>query len=198
MTKQEFLNELKNQISEYPSEETKQSLEYYSEMIDDRIEEGMTEAEAIASMGAVGAIAQQIKEELPLTTLVKKKTLEKTKGKAMPVWAIILLILGFPLWGGLVIAIVATVLSLYLIIWSIDLALWIVALSFACVGICGILGCIVSLFQGIPEATLFILGVGLAGGGLAIFLGLGMVLVTKGICHGTGWCVRQIKKAMIQ
>ena len=54
MTKQEFLNELKNQISEYPSEETKQSLEYYSEMIDDRIEEGMTEAEAIASMGAVG------------------------------------------------------------------------------------------------------------------------------------------------
>ena len=62
MTKQEFLNELKNQISEYPSEETKQSLEYYSEMIDDRIEEGMTEAEAIASMGAVGAIAQQIKD----------------------------------------------------------------------------------------------------------------------------------------
>ena len=37
MTKAEFLNELKNRIAEYPSEETNQSVEYYSEMIDDRM-----------------------------------------------------------------------------------------------------------------------------------------------------------------
>ena len=71
MTKAEFLNELKNRIAEYPSEETNQSVEYYSEMIDDRMEDGMSEPEAVASMGKVAEIAQQIKEELPLTTLVK-------------------------------------------------------------------------------------------------------------------------------
>ena len=74
MTKAEFLNELKNRIAEYPSEETNQSVEYYSEMIDDRMEDGMSEPEAVASMGKVAEIAQQIKEELPLTTLVKYKT----------------------------------------------------------------------------------------------------------------------------
>lgn len=52
-----FLNELKNQIAEYPSEETNQSVEYYSEMIDDQMEDGMSEAEAVASMGKVAVLA---------------------------------------------------------------------------------------------------------------------------------------------
>lgn len=197
MTKHEFLDKLRQSISEYPSEETNQSLEYYSEMIDDRVEEGMTEAEAVASLGTVETIAQQIKEELPLTTLVKQKTREKTKGKAMPVWAIVLLILGFPLWGSVVLMIVGTVLSLYLTIWAIDVSLWTVVLAFVSVGVVGIFWSVVSLFQGIPGAALFLLGIGLAGIGLAIFLCLGTILVTKGICHGTGWCFRQIKKSMI-
>ena len=79
MTKVEFLDELKKQIAEYPSGETEQSLEYYSEMIDDRMEDGMTEGEAVASLGKIEDIARQIKEELPLATLVKQKTKEKMK-----------------------------------------------------------------------------------------------------------------------
>ncbi len=51
------MNELKNQIAEYPSEETNQSVEYYSEMIDDQMEDGMSEAEAVASMGKVAVLA---------------------------------------------------------------------------------------------------------------------------------------------
>lgn len=197
MTKAEFLNELKNRIAEYPSEETNQSVEYYSEMIDDRMEDGMSEAEAVASMGKVAEIAQQIKEELPLTTLVKYKTKEKTKGKRLPVWAIILLILGFPLWGGLGITILSVVLALYAVVWSIDLAIWSLVLAFACCGLIGVVGFIGSLVQGAVGSALVYLGGGLAGVGLGVFLFIGILLLTKGLCHGTGWCFRQLKKAII-
>ena len=197
MTKAEFLNELKNRIAEYPSEETNQSVEYYSEMIDDRMEDGMSEPEAVASMGKVEEIAQQIKEELPLTTLVKYKTKEKTKGKYLPVWAIILLILGFPLWGGLAITILCVLLGLYAVIWSIDIAIWSLVLAFACIGLVGITGFVVSVIHGAVGSALFYLGIGLAGVGLGIFLFLGILLLTKGLCHGTGWCFRHLKKAII-
>ena len=42
MTRTEFLDELKNLIKDYPAEETEKSIEYYGEMIDDRIEDGMS------------------------------------------------------------------------------------------------------------------------------------------------------------
>lgn len=197
MTKSEFLNELKNQIAIYPSEETDRSIEYYSEMIDDRMEDGMTEAEAIASLGKIEAIAQQIKEELPITTLVKQKTKEKTKDKKLPVWAIILLIFGFPLWGGVLLAIISAILGLYILIWSMDLFLWTMMLGFGICGLAGVAGFIGSCIYGSAGSALFYLGTTLAGGGLGIFLFFGSLLLAKGICHGTGWCFRQMKRVII-
>lgn len=197
MTKVEFLDELKKQIAEYPSGETEQSLEYYSEMIDDRMEDGMTEGEAVASLGKIEDIARQIKEELPLATLVKQKTKEKTHGKRLPVWAIILLILGFPLWGGLVITILAVVVSLYAVIWAIDIALWSLVIVFAVSSLVGVIGCVLSAVHGAFGSALFYLGAGMVCVGLGIFLFLGMRLLTKGLCHGTAWCFRQFKKAII-
>jgi uncharacterized membrane protein len=47
MTKQEFLDRLAKKI---PKDEREERLAFYSEMIDDRMEEGMTEAEAVASI----------------------------------------------------------------------------------------------------------------------------------------------------
>lgn len=197
MKRIEFLEELKKQIAEYPSSETEQSLEYYAEMIDDRMEDGMTEEEAVASLGKVEEIARQIKEELPLATLVKQKTKEKTQGKRLPVWAIILLILGFPLWGGLLLTILAVVLMLYAVVWALDLTLWSLVIVFAVSSLVGVIGFILSAVNGALGSALFYLGAGLASTGLGIFLFLGMRLLTKGLCHGTGWCVRQLKKAII-
>lgn len=197
MTKSEFLDELKNQIAIYPSEETDKSIEYYSEMIDDRMEDGMTEAEAIASLGKIEAIAQQIKEELPITTLMKQKTKEKTKNGKLPVWAIILLILGFPLWGGVLLAVIGMILSIYILIWSMDLFLWTMVLGFGACGLAGVAGFIGSCIYGSAGSALFYLGTALVGGGLGIFLFFGSLFLAKGICHGTGWCFRQMKKVLI-
>ncbi len=197
MNKAEFLEELKRRIQEYPVEETEKSMEYYAEMIDDRMEDGMSESEAVASLGAVEQIAEQIKCELPITTLVKQKTREKTKGKRMPAWAIVLLVIGFPLWGSILIFIFGMVLMFYALIWCFDIVLWSIVLSFGATALAGIVGFFVCLCKGAIGSALFYLGATLFTGGIGVFIFLGTFLTTKGICHGTKWCFLQIKKGLI-
>ena len=198
MTKTEFLQELKQRIQEYPVEETEKSMEYYAEMIDDRMEDGMTEAEAIASLGSVEQIAEQIKCELPITTLVKQKTKEKTQGKRMPVWAIILLIVGFPLWGSVLIMILAFIIVFYALIWVADVMLWCNVLCMGVMSFAGIIGFFGCLFQGAFGSALLYLGMSLFMAGVGVLAFLGSLLVTKGIFRGTRWCFLQIKKALIR
>lgn len=197
MTKIEFLEALKLRIQEYPAEETRKSVEYYEEMIDDRMEDGMSEAEAIASLGSVEQIAEQIKCELPIATLVKQKTMEKTKGKKMPVWAIVLLIIGFPLWGSMLLALVSVILSFYIAIWTVDFMLWTAVLVIAVVAICLVIGFVYCLIKGAVGSAFIYLGMGVFAAGATVIGFLGSLLVTKGICKGTKWCFLQIKKALI-
>jgi len=65
MTKQEFLRELWNRLTELPQEDVEKSLDYYSEMIDDRVENGLTEEEAVADIGSAEEVAAQLIAELP-------------------------------------------------------------------------------------------------------------------------------------
>lgn len=51
MSKQEFLGALYNGLSGLPKEDIENSVQFYSEMIDDRMDEGMTENEAVEDIG---------------------------------------------------------------------------------------------------------------------------------------------------
>ncbi len=64
MTKQDFMNDLRARITGVRPEDINRSLDYYSEMIDDRIEEGVPEEEAVAAMGNTQEIAEKIISEL--------------------------------------------------------------------------------------------------------------------------------------
>ena len=48
MNKAQFLCELEKLLYGLPQEDIKQSLDYYSEIIDDRIEDGLSEYDAIS------------------------------------------------------------------------------------------------------------------------------------------------------
>ena len=73
MNKQEFINELKCGLSGLSDADLNERLNFYSEMIDDRIEEGFSEEEAVAQIGSVNDIISQIASEMSLTKLVKEK-----------------------------------------------------------------------------------------------------------------------------
>ncbi len=51
MNKREFLQKLENGLSGLPREDIEQRLSFYAEMIDDRIEDGFSEEEAVAGIG---------------------------------------------------------------------------------------------------------------------------------------------------
>lgn len=65
MKKQEFLTALWKQLSDMPNDDVERSLDYYSEMIDDRVEAGMSEEDAVAEIGSVEEAAKQIMADAP-------------------------------------------------------------------------------------------------------------------------------------
>lgn len=63
MTREQFLNDLNAALSGMKEEELEGVVSYYSEMIDDRMEAGMTEEAAVKAMEPVREIASRVLEE---------------------------------------------------------------------------------------------------------------------------------------
>ena len=57
MTEKQFLKALRKALRGLPAAERKDALSYYSELIHDSMESGMTEQDAVASLGSVEEIA---------------------------------------------------------------------------------------------------------------------------------------------
>lgn len=194
MTKAEFLAELEKQLSNLSKGDKQQWLDYYTEMIDDRIEEGLTEADAIEAIGTPSEIAQQIKSELPLAKLVRQRIKPKRK---LRTWEITLLAVGSPLWASLLLALAAIVFSIYVSLWSVIISLWAVEVSFAACAVAGILLFIpYGILQGNFSAASFLLGAALVLAGISIFLFLGCKAITKGFCKATASLLRSLKVAL--
>ena len=70
MKKNEFLDALRRRIAALPAEDIERSLDYYSEIIDDCMEDGMTEDEAVEQVGSVEQAAANILDEMPAGSLV--------------------------------------------------------------------------------------------------------------------------------
>ena len=77
MSKTDFLIKLREMLSGLPQEEVADRLMFYGEMIDDRIEEGLAEEDAVAEVGSVDEIAAQILEEVPVSKTVNADEKEK-------------------------------------------------------------------------------------------------------------------------
>ena len=102
--KQIFIHQLKKKLANLPEKERKKSLAFYSEMIDDAMEDGMSEAEAVKSLGDVNDIARDILSEAPFSSIVKGETQKlKNKCKNSPAFTV-LLIVGSPVWLPLLLA----------------------------------------------------------------------------------------------
>lgn len=194
MNKTEFLLELTEKLSPLPWEEIADRWDYYSEMIDDRTEDGLTEEEAVAEMGPVEEIAAQIVSDIPLSRLVKEKIKPK---KRFAVWEIILLVLGSPIWLSLLIAVFAVILSLYVVLWSVIISLWAVFVSFAACALGGIAAGIIFAVTGKALAGFAAIGAGVVCAGLSIFLFFGCKAATGGIFRLTKKIPLGIKRCFI-
>jgi uncharacterized membrane protein len=147
--------------------DVERSLEYYGEMLDDRMEDGMTEEQAVAAFGPVDEIAAQILLDTPLPKLVKAKVKPR---RALRVWEIVLLVLGSPIWLPLLLAAAVVLLSVYIVLWALVVTLYAVVLSFGAGALGGAASLVFFAAQGHPVQGAFLLGCGLVCAGFAIAL----------------------------
>ena len=126
MNKYEFLEKLQKKLRGLPEREVGERINFYGEMIDDRIEEGLSEEEAVLAVGTVEEVAYQITEEIQLLNAPK----EKARTKKFKTWEIVLLILGSPLWLSLMITGFALGVTFYALVWTVNLCLWAIEVPF--------------------------------------------------------------------
>ena len=192
MTKQEFLSQLRDGLKGLPEQDIDERISFYSEMIDDRIDEGKSEQEAINEIGSVEHIVEEIAQETPLVTLVKERITPKRKMKA---WEIVLLVVGFPLWFPLVLTAAILALVFYLLIWVFVIVVYAVELSLVVGAIGGIIIFFAYLFGG--EFNLIPLAASIMSTGGAILLFFGCIGATKGTLKLSKKIITKIKKAFM-
>ena len=168
MNKKEFLEELEKRLQALPKEEIQERLQFYSEAIDDRVEEGETEEQAINEIGTLDEITWEIVKKTPLVTLVKEKVKPKRR---MRVWEIILLCVGFPLWFPLLITAFVLLLVAYILAWVLVIVTYSVEIATSVAGLAAISAGIATFFSGSHW-----LGFGMAGAG-AMCIGFALLWI---------------------
>ncbi len=178
MNKREFLDRLRVGLSGLPQGDVEERLTFYSEMIDDRMEDGLSEEEAVGEIGSVDAIVAQMTEETPVAEPAGTESRPKRRLRA---WEIVLLVLGSPLWLSVLALAFAVVLTVFLTIWVVILSLWTVELALIGGAFGGVVAGVLFLIHG-GIRKLALLGAGLVLAGLAVFLFFGCRAAAKGSC----------------
>ena len=195
MHKKEFFDELRCKLNTLPSGEVEERIGFYGEMIDDRMEEGLTEEEAVDAVGSVDSVVEQILADIPLSSIAKSRIRPKRR---MRTWEIVLLILGSPIWFSLLIAAFAVAISLYAVLWSLVAVAWSVFGAFGGCSLGGIAAGVLSIVYGEILIGIAFFGVSLVLAGLGIFLFFGCMAATKGTVTLTKKIILGIKKCFVR
>jgi len=177
MKREEFLHELEGKLHGLSKRDIAEQLSFYGEMIADRVEDGMTEYEAIAEIGSADSIARRIKASRGIGT---GDTEAKARGGRMSGGTVALLVLGSPLWLPLLIAAFSVGISLLAVLWSLVVSLWAVFLALAVCPIGGAAVCIIGLIGGNAISGLAMLSAGIFAAGAAIFMFFACKVATRG------------------
>ena len=195
MNKSEFLERLRQELCGLPQADVEERLAFYSEMIDDRVEDGCSEEEAVVAVGSVPEITARIVAEIPLTKIAG----EQIKGKRrLKTWEIVLLAVGSPIWFSLVVAAVAVAVSLYAALWSVIVTAWAVFVALIGISLGGVLVFVRSLLEDTLLSGIAVLAVGVVCAGLSIFGFYGCKAATKGVLLLTKKIVLGVKLCFVK
>ena len=195
MDKLDFLSALEARLEGLPDADKDASLDYYAEILDDLMEGGMTETEAVASLGSVESIAEEILLDMPLPKLIKAKMKPKRRLRG---WEITLIAVGSPVWFPILLALAVVALAVYIVFWAVVISLYAADLCFAVGAPAGLLAAILLFVKGLPFTALLFLGAGLVLAGLAILWFFLCNLTAKGVLKLGKLALRGIKACFIR
>lgn len=176
MSEREFTRLLDEKLRRLDGEERKRTLAYYKEIISDRMDEGLSEEEAVSGLESPDEIAERL-----LADAAERGAL---RPKPRPV-STALIILGSPLWLPLLIAVGAVMLAVYAVIWALIIALVAVVLAFAAAGLAGLVGFAVALTLN-PALAAAMFGCALMLMGVALLLVFPVIAAAKALAKCTG------------
>jgi len=182
MNKFDFLTHLRAKLWRIPKEDAERSVEFYSEMIDDRMEEGLSEEEAVAAVGDLEEIVRGIVGDAPAAVPVAAEAPKPRKSRKT--WEIVLLILGSPVWVSLLIAAAAVIFSVWISLWSVVISLYATAVALGAAAVGCIFGSFFMFTDG-PGVVLVTLGAMLVCAGLCILIFLLSNLAARGMAKLT-------------
>ncbi len=172
MNKIVFLKELELSLNKLKASEIEKHINYYDEMISDYMENGMSEESAVERIGNPKMIAKELMEGYDSIKITMP-------GTGSRILNIVLLILGFPLWGSLLLSAVLLLLSFYIVLWCIPFATGASGIGFFAASIVGIIG---SPFVMVNSVSVGIiqLGAGIASIGIStLFIFATIILYRK-------------------
>ena len=176
MTKIQFLLSLHHKLADLPQNDVEEHLRFYSEMIEDRMEDGLSEEDAVAAIGSVDEITAQITADISHVGVIKTSQ----RRRPLVSWEILLLILGAPLWFALLIAAFAIVFSLFASLWAVIVSLWAVFVSLIGSAVGVVLVGVGFVIGGHSPSGLAMIGGSLVCMGLSLLMFLGCKAATKG------------------
>lgn len=165
MNKRKFIKELEEELNYYRVTDINNTIAYYDEMIDDRLEADESESSIIASLETPNQIAMRL-------ALIERPGGQKKRSPTFTALIVVLLILGSPLWGSLALTAAVLVATGYLLIWLGPALAGIFSVSFVFGGIVSlILSPVVMVNQGFVIG-LMQFGVGFVMAGVGILCGV--------------------------
>jgi len=176
MNKKQFLKALNRRLRKLTNPERAGYIDFYSELIDDNIENGKSEEEAVAMLGNIDDIAVRILSET--TSDAAKSSLSMGTKTAI----LIALFLGSPIWVSLLAALFAVVVSLLAATAAIIVSLFAASFALAIALIGGIVSFAFLVSSNMP-AALFQLGAGILSLGLSVLLFFATLALSKLLIH---------------
>ena len=178
MTRDEFLGRLGELLACLPAEQVEETKAFYAEAIADRMEDGMSEEEAVAAMGTPGEVAEATLDDLPAVPRAIART--RRRSTAL-LW--VLTIVGSPVWVPLLVAFAAVAVTVYICIWVLALCVWIIAVALGSAGIAELLFAACGITIGHFPYALASAGMGLAFLGGALLVGVGAWAASRQIAR---------------
>ena len=192
MKKQEFLSSLRSKLQGLPPSDIDERISFYSEMIDDRMDEGKSEEEAVAEIGSVDDVVMDIAKDTPLVKLVKEKMKPKRRIRA---WEIVLIVLGFPLWFPLLITALVLIMVFWILVWVLVIVTYTVEIALSAASVAGIVACMAYFLNG--EMNYTAIGASIMCAGAAILFVFACIGATKGSIALTKAIITGIKMLFI-
>ena len=144
----------------------------------------MSESEAVAMLGDVRTVADEILSEMPISKLIKNRVTLKSRPSASKT---VLMIFGGLIVVPIIIAVIASVFATYASLWAVVISLFASALACAVAGVLGIfLGALYVFSVGFIEG-MWIIGASL----IALGLVYPLYLLGKWLSIAFAWLTRK-------